>query len=104
MILLRRALLFLAFFVFVCPCQLRAETLPDRRPAMIGSGAGSLVDLINVNALFEKGQRVLAGLSQWQTDRDELHVYYMVWSNDRMVSRGSSELNQLAANRNRCPG
>jgi hypothetical protein len=57
MILLRRALLFLAFFVFVCPCQLRAETLPDRRPAMIGSGAGSLVDLINVNALFEKGQR-----------------------------------------------
>ena len=47
---------------------------------------------------------VLAGLSQWQTDRDELHVYYMVWSNDRMVSRGSSELNQLAANRNRCPG
>jgi hypothetical protein len=34
-----------------------AETLPDRRPAMMGNGPGSLVNLINTEALFQKGQR-----------------------------------------------
>jgi hypothetical protein len=41
----------------VCPPELRAETLPERRPAQIGSGPGSLVNLIDVEALFQKGQR-----------------------------------------------
>jgi TonB family protein len=41
----------------VCPRELSAETLPDRRPALIGSGPGSLVNLINAQALLEKGQR-----------------------------------------------
>jgi TonB family protein len=34
-----------------------AESLPQRRPALIGSGPGSLVNLIDANALFQKGQR-----------------------------------------------
>ncbi|MDQ6860064.1 MAG: energy transducer TonB [Verrucomicrobiota bacterium] len=34
-----------------------AETLPDRRPAMVGSGPGSLTDLIDANGLFQRGQR-----------------------------------------------
>jgi hypothetical protein len=37
--------------------RLPAETLPDRRPAMIGSGPGSLVNLIDTEGLFQKGQR-----------------------------------------------
>lgn len=37
--------------------DLSAETLPQRRPAMLGSGPGSLVNLINTEELFRKGQR-----------------------------------------------
>src|SRR6266404_683847 len=39
------------------PADLSAENLPERRPALIGSGPGSLVNLIDVEALFQKGQR-----------------------------------------------
>src|SRR6266446_7507384 len=39
------------------PADLSAENLPERRPAMIGSGPGSLVNLIDTQALFQKGQR-----------------------------------------------
>jgi hypothetical protein len=48
---------FVAALAVVCPRQLRAETLPDRRPTLIGSGPGSLVNLIDVQTLFQKGQR-----------------------------------------------
>jgi hypothetical protein len=52
---------FLAISVFclcvVQPWLLDAETLPDRRPALPGSGPGSLVNLIDAEALFQKGQR-----------------------------------------------
>jgi hypothetical protein len=34
-----------------------AESLPQMRPAMIGSGQGSLVNLIDTQTLFQKGQR-----------------------------------------------
>jgi TonB family protein len=34
-----------------------AANLPQMRPAMIGSGPGSLVNLIDTHALFQKGQR-----------------------------------------------
>jgi TonB-like protein len=34
-----------------------AEDLPEMRPAMIGSGPGSLVNLIDTQTLFQKGQR-----------------------------------------------
>jgi hypothetical protein len=37
--------------------QLPAEDLPAIRPALIGSGPGSLVNLIDTEALFRKGQR-----------------------------------------------
>ena len=39
------------------PAELSAESLPDIRPAMIGSGSGSLVNLINTQTLFQQGQR-----------------------------------------------
>src|SRR6266404_6208145 len=39
------------------PADLPAENLPERRPALIGSGPGSLVNLIDTQALFQKGQR-----------------------------------------------
>ena len=35
----------------------RAEELPDRRPALVGSGPKSLVNLIDTEGLFRKGQR-----------------------------------------------
>lgn len=41
----------------VRPCASDAETLPQIRPALVGSGPGSLVNLINVADLFQKGQR-----------------------------------------------
>jgi TonB family protein len=37
--------------------DLSAETLPQIRPALIGSGPGSLVNLIDTEELFRKGQR-----------------------------------------------
>ena len=37
--------------------HLSAENLPQIRPALIGSGPGSLVNLIDTQALFQKGQR-----------------------------------------------
>jgi TonB family protein len=37
--------------------DLSAEDLPEMRPALIGSGPHSLVNLINTDALFRKGQR-----------------------------------------------
>ena len=37
--------------------DLPAETLPQIRPALIGSGPGSLVNLIETQKLFEQGQR-----------------------------------------------
>lgn len=46
------AALFMAF-----TADLSAETLPQRRPALIGSGPGSLVNLIDTEALFRQGQR-----------------------------------------------
>ena len=61
MSLFRRAPLFLLVLALalrmICPRQLQAETLPDRRPALIGAGPGSLVNLIDTEALFRKGQR-----------------------------------------------
>ncbi|MEP6811030.1 MAG: energy transducer TonB [Chthoniobacterales bacterium] len=33
------------------------ETLPERRPALVGSGADSLVNLIDTQGLMQKGQR-----------------------------------------------
>jgi hypothetical protein len=44
-----------SFTVFTA--HLSAENLPQMRPAMIGSGPGSLVNLIDTQALFQKGQR-----------------------------------------------
>jgi hypothetical protein len=41
----------------LCPARLSAEDLPAIRPALIGSGPGSLVNLIDAQALFQKGQR-----------------------------------------------
>jgi hypothetical protein len=41
----------------LCAVRLPAENLPDVRPALIGSGPGSLVNLIDAQALFQKGQR-----------------------------------------------
>jgi TonB family protein len=46
------AALFIAF-----TANVSAESLPQRRPALIGSGPGSLVNLIDTEALFRKGQR-----------------------------------------------
>jgi hypothetical protein len=37
--------------------SVRAEELPAIRPALVGSGPGSLVNLIDAQALFQKGQR-----------------------------------------------
>jgi hypothetical protein len=37
--------------------RLPAENLPQIRPALIGSGPGSLVNLVDAQALFQKGQR-----------------------------------------------
>jgi hypothetical protein len=37
--------------------NLRAENLPEMRPALIGSGPNSLVNLIDTEGLFRKGQR-----------------------------------------------
>ena len=37
--------------------EIRAESLPDRRPALIGPGPRSLVNLIDTAGLFRKGQR-----------------------------------------------
>lgn len=61
MVALRRVALFFGLFGFalglVCPRGLQAETLPDQRPALIGAGPGSIVNLIDAEALFRKGQR-----------------------------------------------
>ena len=43
------------FLAFTAP--LSAEDLPQIRPALIGSGPGSLVNLIDTQKLFEQGQR-----------------------------------------------
>jgi hypothetical protein len=37
--------------------QLLAENLPEQRPALVGNGPSSLVDLIDTSALFREGQR-----------------------------------------------
>jgi hypothetical protein len=42
---------------FLCTASVQAEELPAIRPALIGSGPGSLVNLIDAQALFQKGQR-----------------------------------------------
>jgi Gram-negative bacterial TonB protein C-terminal len=41
----------------LCAARLPAENLPQIRPALIGSGPGSLVNSIDTQALFQKGQR-----------------------------------------------
>ena len=41
----------------LCATEVQAEELPAIRPALIGSGPGSLVNLIDAQALFQKGQR-----------------------------------------------
>jgi hypothetical protein len=41
----------------VCSRAAQGKTLPDRRPALIGSGPRSLVNLIDVQNLMQKGQR-----------------------------------------------
>ena len=51
-------LIVLALSAFsLCIPGLWAENLPDIRPALVGSGSGSLVNLIDAQALFQKGQR-----------------------------------------------
>jgi len=61
MIFSRQASLYLPFLAVALaafgPRELYAESLPERRPALIGSGPGSLVNLINADALMQKGQR-----------------------------------------------
>lgn len=61
MIFFRRESLFLTIVVLAlrvaCPQELQAETLPERRPALPGIGPGSLVNVINAEVLFQKGQR-----------------------------------------------
>jgi hypothetical protein len=42
---------------FLGASRVPAEDLPAIRPALIGSGPGSLVNLIDAQALFQKGQR-----------------------------------------------
>ena len=50
-------LLLLAVSLGHVPSTLRAESLPDRRPAMIGGGPGSLINVIDVDKLMKQGQR-----------------------------------------------
>jgi len=49
--------LFALFFLSAAPIALSAGQLPDRRPAMLGFGPGSLVNIIDVQKLVAKGQR-----------------------------------------------
>ena len=51
-LLIGAAAIFIAF-----TADLSAEALPQIRPALIGSGPGSLVNLIETQKLFEQGQR-----------------------------------------------
>lgn len=45
------------FFLLLCSDHLRAEKLPQQRPALIGFGPRSLVNLIDTERLYRKGQR-----------------------------------------------
>jgi hypothetical protein len=47
----------IALGLSLCAARLPAENLPEKRPALIGSGPGSLVNLIDAQTLFQKGQR-----------------------------------------------
>ncbi len=47
----------LATLLLVLAVEVEAEPLPDRRPALIGSSADSLVNLIDTEQLMQKGQR-----------------------------------------------
>jgi hypothetical protein len=49
--------LFVSILAISYPREARAETLPALRPALVGGGPGSLVNLIDAQALFQKGQR-----------------------------------------------
>ena len=44
-------------FCLVLSSELVAETLPDRRPALVGNSPSALVNLIDSEGLFRKGQR-----------------------------------------------
>jgi hypothetical protein len=49
---------FIAAAIATCAAaNVLAENLPQNRPALIGSGPGSLVNLIDTQTLFQKGQR-----------------------------------------------
>jgi TonB family protein len=47
---------FLALSLVVSTSELAAETLPNRRPALVGNGPKSLVNLIDAEGLLRKGQ------------------------------------------------
>jgi hypothetical protein len=60
--LLRMSSTRLSYFIIAAiasfaAANMSAEDLPEMRPAMIGSGLGSLVNLIDTQTLFQKGQR-----------------------------------------------
>jgi TonB family protein len=48
---------FILALCLVLSNQVGAATLPDRRPALVGNGTNSLVNLIDAEGLFRKGQR-----------------------------------------------
>jgi TonB family protein len=53
----RLSCLIVAAIASCAAANVSAESLPQMRPALIGSGPGSLVNLIDAQALFQKGQR-----------------------------------------------
>jgi hypothetical protein len=61
--------------IVAAAANLPAENLPEMRPALIGSGPRSLVNLINTGELFRKGQR------------DAWVMFNCVILNDGLVSR-----------------
>ncbi len=58
----RFALIIAAIFFLFAPFGAGAETLPDMRPALVGSGRSSLVNLIDTQALMKRGQQHGAAL------------------------------------------
>ncbi len=75
-----KTFLALTIIVVIACKSLRAENLPDMRPALVGSGPRSLVNLINAKHLMDRGFQHGAMYFMARVDPNGYPSYSKVWA------------------------
>lgn len=92
-----KTLITICVVLFIVRTSVWAETLPDMRPALVGSGPRSLVNLINTKHLMERGLTHGAMYFMARVDPNGYPAYSKVWGTTNETNALRDEVRERLA-------